>query len=78
MTSSPIGVLVAVCAGLALRRPEQKPERTLMIGWLAAAVVGFAAVGTFVDRYALGLLAPVHRDGACWGSRDRAFRPARG
>jgi len=50
---------VAVCAGVSLRRRPRDPARSLMAGWLAAAAVGFVAIGTFFDHYALPLLAPL-------------------
>lgn len=50
-----------VAIGLAGQRhaDQFKAYRTLMLGWLAAAVVGFLAVPNFFDHYALPLLVPM-------------------
>jgi hypothetical protein len=44
------------------RRPRTGPRAaatTLALVWLAAALVGFLAIGTFFDHYALPLVAPL-------------------
>jgi hypothetical protein len=48
-------------AAIAWRRRTARcvAERTLAFGWLAAAAIGFAAIGTFFDHYALPLLPPL-------------------
>ena len=50
-----------LCAAIAWRRRKVRltGERALAFGWLAAAGVGFAAIGTFFDHYALPLIAPL-------------------
>jgi hypothetical protein len=54
---------LAVAAVLAWRtRSRAAPRATAMqlaVGWPAAALFGFAAIGTFFDHYALPLLAPL-------------------
>ena len=40
-------------------RGRTRPAGALAFGWLAAALVGFAAIGTWFDHYALPLLAPL-------------------
>ncbi len=47
------------CAILTARIHPRSPQRTLMLGWLAAALIAFAAIGAFFDHYALPLLAPL-------------------
>jgi len=47
-----------VCAGVTLRaRPEGATRLALL--WLGAALIGFVAIGTFFDHYALPLIAPL-------------------
>ncbi|MHA6723337.1 hypothetical protein [Sphingomonas sp. RS2018] len=50
-----------LCAAIAWRRRRVRltGERATAFGWLAAAVVGFFAIGTFFDHYALPLLPPL-------------------
>lgn len=50
-----------LCAAIAWRRRKVRlvGERGLAFGWLAAAGVGFVAIGTFFDHYALPLVAPL-------------------
>jgi hypothetical protein len=40
-------------------RMARTPARSIAFGWLAAALGGFAAIGTWFDHYALPLLAPL-------------------
>ncbi|MEG3124861.1 ArnT family glycosyltransferase [Sphingomonas sp. GB1N7] len=48
-----------LCTILAWRTRPWSPEKTLMLGWLAAALIAFAIIGAFFDHYALPLLAPL-------------------
>ncbi|URW75938.1 hypothetical protein M9980_01525 [Sphingomonas donggukensis] len=50
-----------LCAAIAWRRRRVRlvGERATAFAWLAAAAVGFAAIGTFFDHYALPLLPPL-------------------
>ena len=52
-----------VAAGVTLARigprAVRHPVHALAIGWLLAAVVGFACIGTFYEHYALPLLPPL-------------------
>jgi hypothetical protein len=50
-----------LCAAIAWRRRRVRltGERALAFGWLAAALIGFLAIGTFFDHYALPLLVPL-------------------
>lgn len=50
-----------LCAAIAWRRRHVRltEERALAFGWLAAALGGFLAIGTFFDHYALPLLVPL-------------------
>ncbi|WP_394653498.1 hypothetical protein [uncultured Sphingomonas sp.] len=50
-----------LCAAIGWRRRKVRltGERALAFAWLAAAVVGFVAIGTFFDHYALPLLPPL-------------------
>lgn len=50
-----------LCAAIGWRRRTVRMigERALAFAWLAAAVVGFVAIGTFFDHYALPLLPPL-------------------
>ena len=53
---------VAIAAGLlgrGRREPVERPARLFLFGWLGAALVGFAAFGTFFNHYALPLLPPL-------------------
>jgi hypothetical protein len=49
-----------VCAVLSWRwQPtERRAELRVALGWLAAALIGFAMIGAFFDHYALPLLVP--------------------
>ncbi|WP_343059038.1 hypothetical protein [Sphingomonas abaci] len=40
-------------------RAARHPVHALAIGWLLAAVIGFACIGTFYDHYGLPLLPPL-------------------
>lgn len=44
---------------LSWRWRSARVARALTIGWLAAALAGFLAIGTFFDHYALPLIAPL-------------------
>ncbi len=46
-------------AALGWRRRDWSPETAIAAGWIGAALVGFLAIGTFFDHYALPLLAPL-------------------
>ncbi|KQN25644.1 hypothetical protein ASE86_05385 [Sphingomonas sp. Leaf33] len=50
-----------LCAAIGWRRRmvRMTGERALAFAWLAAAAVGFGAIGTFFDHYALPLLPPL-------------------
>lgn len=48
-----------LCAAIGLRRRPLGEARALAYGWLAAAAIGFLAIGTFFDHYALPLIAPL-------------------
>jgi hypothetical protein len=54
---------LAICAVIGwrtrLRRGRIADATVIAFAWLAAALVGFAAIGTFFDHYALPLLAPL-------------------
>ncbi|KQM63211.1 hypothetical protein ASE75_12070 [Sphingomonas sp. Leaf17] len=55
---SPLGI----CAAFTWRRRARGDAgavQRLGFGWLAAAVLGFLAIGTFFDHYALPLVAPL-------------------
>lgn len=63
------------CALLGWRlRPRPTPAPLgLAYGWLIAALLGFAAIGTFFDHYALPLIAPLALlSAATFGRRPRA------
>jgi hypothetical protein len=47
-----------LCAGVASRW-RRTPEAQLAYGWVVAALLGFLAIGTFFDHYALPLIAPL-------------------
>lgn len=51
------GVPLIMCAVIGWRGHTR--VGTLAYAWLAAAVIGFAAIGTFFDHYALPLLVPL-------------------
>ncbi len=57
---------LVLCAAIGWRRRRFRlvEERLLAFGWLGAAVVGFLAIGTFFDHYALPLVAPLAVTGA--------------
>lgn len=50
-----------LCAAIVWRRRKVRltEERSLALGWLGAATVGFVAIGTFFDHYALPLVPPL-------------------
>ena len=50
-----------LCAAIVWRRRRVRlvGERATAFGWLAAAFLGFVAIGTFFDHYALPLLPPL-------------------
>lgn len=53
-------LIAAAAIGLRARwRGAHAAETRLVIAWLAAALIGFAAIGTFFDHYALPLVAPL-------------------
>ncbi len=63
------------CALLGWRlRPRPTPAPlALAYGWLIAALLGFAAIGTFFDHYALPVIAPLALlSAATFGRRPRA------
>ncbi|MEO5867332.1 MAG: hypothetical protein ABIS14_03945 [Sphingomonas sp.] len=60
-----------VCAALAARRVPRSAEMRLALGWLGAAIAGFAVLGTFFDHYALPLVAPIVMIAAITLGRDR-------
>ena len=68
-----------LCAGLSWRdRPRDgtaaASARRLAFAWLAAAGIGFVAIGTFFDHYALPLLAPLAVAASpCLGRSARAL-----
>ncbi|GAA3722946.1 hypothetical protein GCM10022268_33910 [Sphingomonas cynarae] len=68
-------LLIASIATLTRYRTlkEGQASRRLVIGWLIAAVAGFAAIGTFHDHYALPLLPPLAALGAVALARSRAL-----
>ncbi|MGI4731337.1 MAG: hypothetical protein ACRYFW_06275 [Janthinobacterium lividum] len=47
-----------LCTIASLRR-ERSPTMRLALGWLVAALIGFAIIGSFFDHYALPLVAPL-------------------
>ncbi|GAA0308117.1 hypothetical protein GCM10009087_17680 [Sphingomonas oligophenolica] len=49
----------AVCAVLTWRTRPRNEETNLVFGWLAAALLCFAMLGTYFDHYALPLVAPL-------------------
>jgi len=52
-------VLLTAYSGLKLARSTMKgPSRSFLALWMASAVVGACAIGTFYDHYALPLLVP--------------------
>lgn len=52
-------LLLCAAIGWRRRRVRLTGERALAFAWLGAAVVGFVAIGTFFDHYALPLLPPL-------------------
>ena len=52
-------ILSPLAAGAWLAWRGRSREACVGYGWLAAAVIGFLAIGTFFDHYALPLLAPL-------------------
>ena len=52
-------LLLCAAIGWRRRRVRLTGERAIAFGWLAAAVAGFVAIGTFFDHYALPLLPPL-------------------
>ncbi len=48
-----------VCAAIATRWRRGSAAAWIAYAWLAAALVGFLAIGTFFDHYALPLIAPL-------------------
>lgn len=57
-TLSPL-MLAAALGGRGRLRGARAEEAALALGWGLAALVGFAAIGTFFDHYALPLLVPL-------------------
>lgn len=56
-TAAQLSPFLACVAALLHGAP--RPERTLALGWLVAALIGFAMIGAFFDHYALPLLVPL-------------------
>jgi len=56
---SPLIITAAFSIAKYARPLRANPLRLITAGWLAAALVGFACIGTFHDHYALPLLAPL-------------------
>ena len=58
-----IAILLSPLAGAAWlawrKRPATDAALATAVGWLGAALLGFLAIGTFFDHYALPLLAPL-------------------
>lgn len=52
-------LLLCAAIGWRRRRARLSGERMIAFGWLAAATIGFGAIGTFFDHYALPLIAPL-------------------
>lgn len=53
-------LIVAASIGLRARwQGTHAAEARLALAWLGAALIGFAAIGTFFDHYALPLVAPL-------------------
>jgi hypothetical protein len=52
-------ILSPLAAAAALDWSRRTPAAVLGRGWLAAAAIGFFAIGTFFDHYALPLLPPL-------------------
>lgn len=50
---------LVACAALTWHRRRRRPEATVAVAWLAAALVGYAMIGAFFDHYALPLVAPL-------------------
>ncbi|MDQ2878791.1 MAG: hypothetical protein M3R41_06930 [Pseudomonadota bacterium] len=50
---------LAIGAGVAMRRRGRNEAHSIAVGWLIAAFVGFAVLGTYFDHYALPLIAPL-------------------
>lgn len=48
-----------MCAAIGARRRRDSEAARIAYGWLAAALVGFLAIGTFFDHYALPMIAPL-------------------
>jgi hypothetical protein len=68
-----------LCAGVASRWRGDSAAARLTFGWVAAALVGFLAIGTFFDHYALPLIAPLAVAGArTFGRFPRAMIGALG
>ncbi|UIJ46715.1 hypothetical protein LZK98_07160 [Sphingomonas cannabina] len=70
-----------LCAVVAWRRRRARSaaERGLAFLWLGTALVGFAAIGTFFDHYALPLIAPLAVPAAiAFGRHPRALIGALG
>jgi hypothetical protein len=50
--------LLAIAAVIAWRREPRTPALALATGWVVAALLGYAVLGTYFDHYALPLIAP--------------------
>ena len=50
---------LAIAAGVAAWVGPRGGARGIAVGWLAAALVGYAMIGAFFDHYALPLVAPL-------------------
>jgi hypothetical protein len=68
----PLGLFAAM--GVAERRRQRGVLPALIMGWIAAAVVGYLLVPNFFDHYALPLLAPLSVSAASlFARRDGAI-----
>ena len=57
-------LIVCAAIGWRFRDTAARDERRLAFAWLGAATIGFFAIGTFFDHYALPLIAPLAITGA--------------
>uniref|UniRef100_UPI0035CB73ED ArnT family glycosyltransferase n=1 Tax=uncultured Sphingomonas sp. TaxID=158754 RepID=UPI0035CB73ED len=52
-------LLLAICAGVAVRRDWAREEVRMAAAWMGAALVPFILLGVYFDHYALPLLPPL-------------------
>lgn len=52
-------LLLAICAGVTIRRDRAREEVHVAAAWMAAALVPFVLLGVYFDHYALPLLPPL-------------------